>query len=123
MQTYLTTILKLISVAAVVLLSGPATAGLFEEAKINLEQRKYPEAFQQLLALAKMYEDYLVEPDDLRRLDRLKAMGTQLLYVMNAQVALGVMCESGTGTAQDYAEAAKWYQRAADEGAPEAQAT
>ena len=39
----------------------------------------------------------------------------------NAQNALGVMFVNGEGTAQDYADARKWYQRAATQGYAKAQ--
>src|ERR1700739_24755 len=41
---------------------------------------------------------------------------------INAQFMLGLAYESGHGVAQDFAEAARWYQKAADAGNPGAQA-
>lgn len=41
---------------------------------------------------------------------------------VNAQFMLGLAYESGRGVAQDFAEAARWYQKAADAGNPGAQA-
>jgi TPR repeat protein len=38
-----------------------------------------------------------------------------------AQFNLGVMYEMGQGASRDYAEAAKWYRRAADQGLPQAE--
>jgi uncharacterized protein len=41
---------------------------------------------------------------------------------INAQFMLGLAYELGRGVAQDYAEAARWHQKAADAGNPSAQA-
>ena len=40
---------------------------------------------------------------------------------IKAQVYLGYMYENGLGVQQDYAEAAKWYRKSAEQGNPEAQ--
>lgn len=39
----------------------------------------------------------------------------------DAQLLLGLMHQDGAGVAQDHAEAARWYRRAADQGVAQAQ--
>ena len=74
-------------------LSSTALASTFDDAVKLYEQGNYQEA-------ARIVKDY-----------------AERGYA-TAQYDLGLMYEKGRGVAQDYRQAAKWYQKAAEQGYP-----
>ena len=80
-----------ILIAAALALSAAAAAGPFEDAVAAYQRGDYATAY----ALTRPLADE---------------------GVARAQFNLGVMYAKGQGVAQDYAEAAKWYRLAADQG-------
>jgi uncharacterized protein len=93
---------KLLSAAVIatlilVAVTAAAIAGPFEDAKAAYDKDDYPTALRLFRSLA--------EQGDL------------------AQQRLGLMYERGLSVPQDYAEAARWYRRAADQGFASAQWT
>jgi TPR repeat protein len=92
---------NVVRVATVVLfiiaaLSGAASAGPLDDARVADERGDYTTALRLYRPLA--------EQGDAK-----------------AQYELGGMYDSGHGVPQDYVEAAKWYRRAADQGFTDAQ--
>ena len=127
------TCLTILVVALV--LTGPATAGPYEDAIAGYEaeqQGNYAEALRLYQSAAAQGNDYAQYS-----LATLYLMGTGTsqdyaqaanwfrkaaeLGNVDAQFNLGRLLELGTGVAKNEAEAAKWYQTPADQGNPDAQ--
>ncbi len=79
-----------LTVAAVIALSFPASAG-WDEAEAAYERGDYTTAFRELRSLAEQGD-------------------------VAAQNNLAAMYERGEGVQQDYVEAVKWYRKAAEQG-------